>query len=162
MNGMLREYNGEEKYYDLFIRADLLRLLAIISREYAERPRTKEFKEISEKYRKDIVCVISFINNNYTDEIRLDDICKYAMMSKTYFCYIFKQLTNKTFTRYVIDLRIEKALELLQNTDMTITKICFDVGFNDVTHFCRTFKKAVGVSAKYYRNDALNRELDDI
>ena len=73
------------------------------------------------------------------------------MMSKTYFCYIFKLLTQKTFTEYVSDLRIKKSLELLQNTDMSITRICYEVGFNDVTHFCRVFKKSVGLSAKKYR-----------
>jgi AraC-like DNA-binding protein len=81
-------------------------------------------------------------------------------MSKTYFCYIFKSLTGKTFTEFCTELRIHKAIELLNTTDMPITEICFNVGYNDVTHFCRTFKKTVGISPKLYRKARLDRETE--
>lgn len=152
MNNMLNEYNEEKLYYEKFLKADLLKLLAIVAREYEGSINKKESGELLDKYRTAIINAIKYINNNYTEDIHLDDICKYSMMSKTYFCYIFKMLTQKTFTEYLLDLRIKKALELLQTTDISITKICYEVGFNDVTHFCRTFKKIVGVSAKSYRN----------
>lgn len=151
MNHMLDEYNHEKLYYENFIKANLLKLLAIVAREYEDSINKKESKEILDRYKAAIISAVKYINSNYTEDIHLDDICKYAMMSKTYFCYIFKLLTQKTFTEYVADLRIKKSLELLQNTDMPITRICYEVGFNDVTHFCRVFKKSVGLSAKKYR-----------
>lgn len=148
---MLKEYNEEKEYYDMLIRADVLKLLTIIAREYARSNKSKESEELFDKYKNAIENAITYIHENYNEEIHLDDICRFSMMSKTYFCYIFKSITGKTFAEYLIDIRIKKAIELLQNTDMPITKICFEVGFNDITHFCRTFKKVVGVSAKYYR-----------
>jgi len=150
---MLREYNSEDKYYELFIKANLLKLLAVIAREYAKTSEDKESDEIFDKYRNAILNSIQYIKKNFNQDIHLDDVCKYSMMSKTYFCYIFKSLTGKTFTEYLTELRIQKALELLNATDTPITEICFSVGYNDVTHFCRTFKKKVGVSPRLYRKE---------
>jgi AraC-type DNA-binding domain-containing proteins len=156
MKEMLNEYNSENEYFELFIKANLLKLLAIIAREYSRSPENKESNEIFEKYRSAIFNSIQYIQDNYTKEIHLDDVCKHSMMSKTYFCYIFKSLIGKTFTEYCTELRIKKALELLTTTDNSITEICYNVGYNDVTHFCRTFKRVVGVSPKIYRKAELD------
>lgn len=154
MKEMLQEYNGQNKYYDMIIKADVLKLLAILSREYSNNT-PRESQEIFDKYRSAILDAINYIHDNYNEELHLEDICRYSMMSKTYFCSIFKSLTGKTFTEYLIHLRIQKALDMLVKSNVPITKICYDVGFNDVTHFCRTFKKIVGVSPKYYRKASL-------
>lgn len=154
MKDMLREYNKGDDYYEMIIKADLLKLLAIVAREYKNSHKSKESQEILEKYRTGIISAIEYIHENYSDDLHLEDICKYALMSKTNFCYIFKILTSKTFTEYLTHIRVQKALEALLKTDATITQICYDVGFKDVTHFCRTFKKIVGVSPKYYKKSA--------
>lgn len=154
MKDMLKEYNGSNDYYDMIIKADLLKLLAVVAREYKNSYKSKESQEVLEKYRSGIINAIEYIHENYNVELHLEDICKYALMSKTNFCYIFKILTKKTFTEYLTHIRIQKAVEALLKTDTTITQICYDVGFNDVTHFCRTFKKIVGVSPKYYKKSA--------
>lgn len=148
---MLKEYEAENKYYEIFLKGNLLRLLAIIVREYEKGYQSKENKEVFEKYRQAIVNSIEYLRENYNTEIHLEDICKYSMMSRTYFCYVFKGLTGKTFNGYLTDLRIQKSIELLSNTDMSVRDICFKVGFNDMTHFCVTFRKHVGVSPKNYR-----------
>lgn len=150
---MLKEYDSEERYYELYIKANLLKLLAVIAREYAKSPKDKESDEIFDKYRNAILNSIQYIKDNFTQDLHLDDVCKHSMMSKTYFCYVFKNLTGKTFTEFHTELRIQKALELLNTTDASITEICYSVGYNDVTHFCRTFKKQVGVSPRLYRKE---------
>lgn len=154
MKDMLKEYNSASDYYEMIIKADLLKLLALVAREYKNSHKSQESQEVLEKYRSAIISAIDYINENYKSELHLEDICKYALMSKTNFCYIFKTLTSKTFTEYLIHIRIQKAVEALLKTDETITQICYDVGFKDVTHFCRTFKKVVGVSPKYYKKSA--------
>lgn len=151
MKDMLKEFNNENKYYNMIIRADLLKLLSIVAREYSSITENKDTKDTFDRYRSAITDTIKYIHDNFAEELHLEDICKYSMMSKTYFSYIFKELTGKTFTEYLISLRVQKAMELLVDTDMSTTKICYEVGFNDVTHFCRTFKKIVGVSPKYYK-----------
>lgn len=155
---MLREYVNENRYYDILLKGDLLRLLALVVREYKREGQNNENGEIFEKYREAIRNSMNYIREHYNQELRLDEICKHSMMSKTYFCYIFKHLTGKTFSAYLTDLRMQKAMELLLDTKMSITEISYQVGFNDVTHFCRMFKKIVGVSPKRYSNIVLDKE----
>lgn len=155
---MLEEYRAEDKYYDILLKGDLLRLMAIVVREYKKGYENSEVKEIFERYRGAIKASMKYIKQNYNTDLHLDDVCKHSMMSKTYFCYIFKNLTGKTFSEYLIDLRIQKSMDYLLNSDTSVTEICYKVGFNDVTHFCRMFKKIIGVSPKNYRNIALDRD----
>lgn len=154
---MLKEYSAEDKYYEILLKGDLLKLLAIVVREYNKGYQSSETKEIFVRYRDAIKDTMQYIQENYNMELHLDDVCKHSTMSKTYFCYIFKSLTGKTFSEYLINLRIQKAMELLLKTDISVTEICFKVGFNDVTHFCRMFKKIIGISPKHYKNIALEK-----
>ena len=73
------------------------------------------------------------------------------MMSPTYFSYVFKQITGRTFTEYLNYLRIMKAKELLTNSNKTVSGISYEVGFNDPAYFDRVFKKEVGMSPGKYR-----------
>ena len=115
----------------------------------------KKFKEtIVQKYGKNIRNTIKYINENYMNELLLEDMCMYALISRTYFCIAFKEITGMTFSKYVVTARIEKAKEILRDTDLQIGAICHKVGFNEVSHFCRTFKKVEGISAKTYRTNA--------
>ena len=151
MLGLLEENCEQKKYYDLFLRAQVLQLLALIAREYNHTTAKHKKEDPVYQYRKNMIKAIEYVHQHYDEELRLDDICQYALMSKSYFCYLFKSLTGKTFTEYVTDLRIQKALELVAITDRTITQIGYDVGFRDTAHFCRTFKKIIGVSPTDYR-----------
>lgn len=151
MYDMLEEYDSRDKYYDFIIKADLLKLLAIIAREYKISRRTTEEEQTIERYRDNILDAIDYIDENYSQKLMLEDVCKVSAMSQSYFCYIFKSLTGKTFTKYLSDLRINKAMSLLTETNMSVSEICFAVGFNDVAYFCRIFKKDVGTSPGEYR-----------
>lgn len=147
---MLYEYNEEQKHYLIFIKADLLKLLAVITREY-EKLTDNENGELFERYREAITAAIKYINENYTGSIYIEDACKIAMMSQSYFTYLFKQITGNTFVEYVNNLRVGKAMQLLQDSSASITDICFSVGFNNAGYFNRVFKKETGLSPLQYR-----------
>lgn len=150
MQDMLEEFSEERKYYEIHIKADLLKLLAIVTREY-ENQDTPAQQEIFNKYREAVHEAVSFINENYVQRIYIEDVCKIAMMSQTYFSYIFKNITGKTFIEYVNSLRISKAITLLRESDKPITEICYSTGFNDAAYFNKVFKKETGLSPKQYR-----------
>ncbi len=113
LKNMLSEYEKEEEYYEIHIKADLLKLLAIIAREY-DRNKNTETSHIFDKYRHSIDLAIQYINKNFTKKLYIEDVCSIAMMSNTYFTYLFKQITSKTFTEYVNDLRIRMAIYILK------------------------------------------------
>jgi len=157
---MLYEFNHEQKYFEINIKADLLKLLAIISREY-EREYIKQGSEktfeLFEKYRDAINKTIIYINENYNEDLSLEDASKMSMMSQAYFSFIFKQITGKTFVEYKNALRIAKAIDLMNDKNMSITDICYAIGFNDTAYFSKIFKKDTGMSPRQYRKAFLTK-----
>ncbi|SHE12895.1 L-rhamnose operon transcriptional activator rhaR [Chlamydia abortus] len=151
---MYEEYTTQKPYFELLLKGNLLKLLSLIIREYTKESMPGMDVKLH-KYRHVIAKAVEYIHNHYQEEIRLEQICKLAMLSKTYFCYLFKYFTGKTFNEYLIDLRVRKSTELLLLSDLSITDVCFWVGFNDPTYFSRIFKKHTGVSPSYYKKNAM-------
>lgn len=147
---MLNEYTFERKYYEFSIKIDLMKLLVIIARENANNADRLSYK-VSDSYKENLNEAIDYINNHYSSRIYIDDVCKIAAMSKTYFSHYFKQTTGKTFTEYINNLRIRKAMVLLTETKDTIIEICQACGYNDNSYFNRIFKKETGISPGQYR-----------
>ena len=83
--------------------------------------------------------------------LRLSDAAAAAGISVAHFSHIFHKETGVPFTSYVQSRRIEEAKRLLAETDKTITEICFECGFNSLTHFNRVFRRGVGCSPKQSR-----------
>lgn len=95
--------------------------------------------------------VLKYISRNYMQDITLEQIANIASMSKGSFCSFFKKNTRVSFVNYLSQYRIEIAAQLLREDNRSIANICFDVGFNDIPHFNRIFKRILGVSPSKYR-----------
>ncbi|MCM3766127.1 AraC family transcriptional regulator [Neobacillus niacini] len=96
------------------------------------------------------------IQENYKNEISLDHLAKFVGHSKNYICKTFKENTGMTINLYLNKVRIDKAAELLVNTDFDIAEISSDVGYNNIYHFIKTFKKIVGTSPGNFRKSELS------
>jgi AraC-like DNA-binding protein len=72
-------------------------------------------------------------------------------MSSSAFCRFFEQSTGKTLFQYLKEVRIGYACKLLQETDMSISSICYESGFNNFSHFNNQFKEVNTVSPGEYR-----------
>lgn len=94
---------------------------------------------------------ITYIQNNYTNKITLDDVAKYIGISKYYLSFLFKKEKDINFTTFINKLRIEKAKELLMQPQMTINQVYSETGFNDQQYFSKTFKKYVGMTVTEFR-----------
>ena len=92
-----------------------------------------------------------YIAQNYSKDLILDDVSKELQLSPYYFSKLFKKRTGKTFIEYVTDLRIEKAKELLRNSNKSMKEICIEIGYTDPNYFSRTFKKNTGVTPSEYK-----------
>jgi AraC-like DNA-binding protein/quercetin dioxygenase-like cupin family protein len=100
--------------------------------------------------------VFAYIVENYRRHISLDKAAGKANMTPNAFCKYFKQITRKTFMETVTDYRINFAMQQLVQTDATIASICFESGFNDVSHFHKTFKAKMQLSPLQYRKKLMN------
>jgi len=95
--------------------------------------------------------VYDFIMNNYTQRINVTQASEIANMSESAFSHFFKKCTKKSFTQFVIELRIGLACKLLIETQDTISQICFNCGFNNISNFNRLFKKYKKTTPLQYR-----------
>ncbi len=92
-----------------------------------------------------------YILENYREEIRLETVAKAVHLSPSYFSAIFKKTTGCSFARYLSKVRISKAQELLENTDLSVTDIALQVGFNDPAYFAAVFKRETRITPLMYR-----------
>ncbi|MCK7589608.1 AraC family transcriptional regulator [Subsaxibacter sp. CAU 1640] len=96
--------------------------------------------------------VYKHINNNFKSHISLEEIADKVSMTEPAFCRYFKKATGKTFTKLVNEYRVVHATKLLTESQMSITDICFECGFNNFSHFNKLFNEFTGQSASTYRN----------
>ena len=98
---------------------------------------------------------IDWINTNYFSTIHLDEIATITNLTKNAFCRSFKKATGKTFLQYLNDKRIEEAAKKLIQSDDSILKVAYDVGFSNISSFNRYFKKSKGTSPTLFRENFL-------
>lgn len=97
---------------------------------------------------------LDYIENHYGDcEISLNSVCTYLSISPSHFSTIFKNYTGETFVEALIKKRMEKAKQLLENTDLKNYEIAEKVGFSDPHYFSISFKKATGKAPKEYARE---------
>ena len=147
-----REYKTQDNFYSTIIRANVLRLLTLIARQYDELNNSTR-DEMFARYRNAINQALQYINEHFCEKIYLEDVCRISLMSPSAFSSIFKHITGTTFTEYLLRLRVSKARDMMINTTRPITDICFECGFNDPAYFHRAFKKITGSSPGKYRKN---------
>jgi two-component system response regulator YesN len=94
--------------------------------------------------------ISEYINNNYQNNITLDDLAKTTNFNKYYICKKFKKETGTNIMNYIMEMRINKAKELLLKGDDRIYKVAQSVGFNDTSYFSLIFKKITGKTPKEF------------
>ena len=100
-----------------------------------------------------------FIEEHKTEDISMRDVAKVVNISTFYFCKMFKKTTGLTFTEYLSQVRISKAKNLLLNPNLRISEIAYDIGYQSLTHFNRTFRRIVGQSPTVYRKSVSTGSL---
>ncbi len=95
--------------------------------------------------------VYAFIIANYTQDIDLETIAAVAHLTPTAFCRYFKKMTRKTLVDVVTEFRIKHACQLLTSTGKSVSDICFESGFGNISFFNKQFKNTLGHSPLAYR-----------
>ena len=101
--------------------------------------------------------VLNYITENYRDPISAEVLAEQMGMSLSKFSRFFRKTTGNSFTDFVSRIRINKACQLLMNTDQYVTNVCYDVGFQNVANFNRRFLQVKGVTPKEFRRQADGR-----
>lgn len=94
--------------------------------------------------------VYKYVEQNYQKSIDIESVANLANLTVPSFCRYFKKITHVTYTDFVNEYRINQACRLLFE-NKSIADICFEVGFNNISHFNKTFKQLKGVSPREYK-----------
>ena len=93
-----------------------------------------------------------YIKDNYNDsDLSVDKVCSNLNVSANYFSAVFKKNTGDSFVSYLTNIRMKKAVELLETTDEKAYIIAGIVGYDEPNYFSYVFKKTYGVSPSKYR-----------
>ncbi len=92
-----------------------------------------------------------FIQSNYMKPITLDEVSYKVGFNSTYFSSLFKKETGYTFLEYLSEIRINKAKDLLKETNHSVAVICEQVGYSDIKHFTKIFTKHTNLKPNEYR-----------
>lgn len=153
---LLMEYKYRQSGFILMTKALLLRLLVLVGREYKKAITSPETQSIYEKHRDALSDAIMYVDKHYVENLSTEDVARHAMMSPSYFRYLFKQMTGKTLVEYINSIRISKASELLRTSpDIRIIDICYQIGYNNVNYFNKMFRRETGISPSQYRKKTL-------
>ena len=91
---------------------------------------------------------IAYIRLNYHSEININNVAEHTGVSERYLRSLFSQYLNLSPLDYLNQIRINKAVELLRNTEMSIKEVCFQCGFQSPQYFSRIFKQQMGVTPR--------------
>lgn len=110
-----------------------------------------------ESYADLIQKAILYIHEHAKSKISLKDIANSLHVNACYLSSIFKKETGKPITIFIAELKMADAKELLENTNLAVTDICYQVGYDNPSYFTEVFKKTVGMTPKEYKS---NYKLD--
>ncbi len=94
---------------------------------------------------------LRYIKSNFTKKIKLSDISDELHVNPTYFSALFSKEMGRPFTDYILELRVNKAKDLLKNTNMDILLIAGSSGFENQSYFTKIFRKRTGLTPRQYR-----------
>ncbi|TKC09157.1 AraC family transcriptional regulator [Pedobacter frigoris] len=114
----------------------------------SERSEKKPFKKIDETR---LSMIYLYTMDNFYKEIKLKDIANIIHMVPNAFCHYFRSRTGKTYFEFLILVRIEHACKLLRENNDSITSVCDDSGFTNISNFNRYFKLQTGTTPLEYR-----------
>jgi len=140
---ILNEINGVNDAYSL--RTWLFKVLDYVFSAVVLEHRGFQDNEID--------VVLNYLEKNYYKRVTLEEVAEYINISPFYLSKIFKKCTCINFIDYLTDLKIEKAKELLEYTDIPVINIAMELSFNEPNYFTRVFRKIVGVTPSKYREE---------
>lgn len=136
---------------------DILKSNKVLDEDFVQNYISDILEQVSEimktySSKLDIDAVVNFINENACSDIVLEDIAEKFDTSSKYLSKRIKQYLGVPYKEYITRLRMDKAKELLKNTDITINELYLEVGFANRTAFTRAFKLSTGLSPSEYRS----------
>ena len=137
---------------DLIMNSILYEYLFLLASKFPREqlsPREKQISYVEE--------VLKYMESNYAQSISIQSLADSLGLNRSYLHRLFKSATGASLLEYLLELRIQKACTLLQETDLAVSIISLSVGYENTLYFSRLFWKKKGVSPSLYRENHGNR-----
>ena len=118
-----------------------------------QRSRQEHLTSISSYLQEEINYACKYFNEHYNESINIEEYARSRGMSVSWFLRNFKQVTKQSPMQYILALRINNAINLLETTDYNLTEIASIIGYDNPLYFSRLFKKQKGISPSDYRKE---------
>ncbi|MEC0213065.1 AraC family transcriptional regulator [Paenibacillus ehimensis] len=135
------EYGRKETGFEVVIQSYITVLITVLARLYASPGRSNQGDAAGKRKLEKLKEVLTFVETHYREKLTIERAAQVANMSNHHFCRVFRAAVGRTFLEYVHLLRINKAEELIRDTDWSMTTIAEEVGICDVNYFGRLFRK---------------------
>lgn len=142
---IVNELNSKNKYYQYLVIMYYAELLILIYRHMDEAYLPICTNESLKK-------AISYLRMNFHTDITMEDVAQQAGIGERYLRKLFAQHLNISPLDYLNQIRINKAIDLLKNTELSVKEICFTCGYKSPQYFSRVFKQQMGISPKEITN----------
>ena len=146
---MLEVYENKPSGYKSFLKLQLINILIYINR--CKTYDSEGLKFPNAQYNK-ISKISEYINQNYNNKLTLDHLAEKFKMSPYYLSRSFKDVLDITFVEYLNFTRISASKKLILNTDLSMTEIAFEVGFESSTYFTKVFKSINNITPLKYKS----------
>lgn len=147
---------SEFEAYDSFTKLmELYSILGMLSRtsdfSYLSIEDVKTSSTRQDLHNLPVYKTYQYLVNNFKQDISLDDVAEYAGQNPAALCRNFKLSTGRSIFNCLLEIRIDFAYKLLENSDFSITQVAYESGFKNISHFNHKFKLMAGISPLEYR-----------
>ena len=133
--------------YQVAIKGYLFQIVFLIMTQAKSDSNVKQSRKSLDK----IKTILSYIAENYSESISVEDMARLCFYSKSYFMKFFKENMGAGFISYLNDYRLEVAAKMLLASDSNVLDVAVACGFDNLSYFNRSFKKKYGVTPGKYR-----------
>lgn len=144
---MYWESVNQNLYFDQMTGYTLMLIFGLLIRNYEKSVELPTFTQKTDVQR---FAILQFIQDNFS-LITLEDISERFHYTPEYTSKLIKTITGRTFTQLLLQIRMEKAQVLLQDTNLSVANIANQIGYETTEHFIRTFKKVLKMTPTQYR-----------
>jgi len=148
---MYNEYNGQASWKEAMLQIQLKEVLIRFDRYRGESGASTSSVYVKGNRQSSIWPIIHYIHQNYHEDITLADLASHFKMSVSRISEVIKETTGQNFLHFLNDLRIRHACSLLASTEMSVSEIALEVGYNSYNTFSRVFRESKGVVPTDYR-----------
>ena len=151
---IIRTYREKEPYFYVELKSLFFAMFFILLKEHYILPA----EGVDHKTVASIKEILDYIESHYKEDLSVSDLANLVHYSDSYLMKVFKQYMGKTLVSYINELRIEKSKYLLIHSDLSITEISMESGYNNSSYYIRKFQELQGITPQKFRK--FNRTKD--